>query len=128
MGGRLSQPPVARSTATRSAASRGCGVARSALLLLVTLSLPSAGQPRIAPFVPTRGGKRVPRHQVRIGVLLPIFRGASVSKPFQLDAGGTRRLAAFEHALREINNKTDGFWDDLLPNTDLMFAFHDSRR
>ena len=32
-------------------------------------------------------------------------------------------LAAFAMAINEINNKTDGLWDDLLPATRLIFAF-----
>lgn len=44
------------------------------------------------------------------------------------DGGGRRRLAAFLMAINHINDKTDGFDDDLLPNTTLKVSVYDSRR
>ena len=38
------------------------------------------------------------------------------------------RLGAFLMAIDEINNKTDGIADDLLPKTRLDFVLRDSRR
>ena len=40
---------------------------------------------------------------------------------------GVRRFAAFRLALSEINNKTDGIADDLLPDTQLRYAHRDSK-
>ena len=40
---------------------------------------------------------------------------------------GVRRFAAFRLALSEINNKTDGIADDLLPATQLLYARRDSK-
>ena len=39
-----------------------------------------------------------------------------------LDSSGVRRYAAFVQAIREINNKSDGVVDDLLPHTQLEGA------
>ena len=44
------------------------------------------------------------------------------------DSGGRRRLAAFLLAVDHLNNKTDGFWDDVLPTTQVKFVVRDSRR
>ena len=44
------------------------------------------------------------------------------------DQSGMLRLGAFLLALKEINNKTDGVADWLLPNTHLQFVLRDSRR
>ena len=44
------------------------------------------------------------------------------------DSGGRRRLAAFLLAVDHLNNKTDGFWDDVLPTTHIKFVVSDSRR
>ena len=70
-----------------------------------------------------RGGAQ---HVVRLGGLFPRFKTAESG--FKLDNAGVRRLTAFVMAIREINNKTDGIVDDLLPNTTLQFAVRDSKR
>ena len=36
-------------------------------------------------------------------------------------------LVGVQQALREINNKTDGVADNLLPNTRLLIAYRDSK-
>lgn len=63
---------------------------------------------------------------VRIGGLFPRFKTSAAA--FGLDTSGVRRLTAFVQAVNEINNKTDGIADDLLPNTRLLFATRDSKR
>eukprot|EP00966_Prymnesium_polylepis_P280195 6473822-Prymnesium_polylepis.1 len=63
---------------------------------------------------------------VRIGALFPIFKTAAAG--YGLDASGVRRFTSFYLALKEINDKNDGVADDLLPNTQLLFAFRDSKR
>lgn len=40
---------------------------------------------------------------------------------------GSQYLAAFLMAVREINNKTDGIYDDVLANTTIKFAVRDTR-
>ena len=45
-----------------------------------------------------------------------------------LDVAGIRCFSSFYLALKEINGKHDGIADDLLPNTNLTFALHDSKR
>lgn len=44
-----------------------------------------------------------------------------------VDKVEAENLAAFLMAIREINNKTDGIADDLLPNTEIVFAVQTSR-
>ncbi len=69
---------------------------------------------------------RLPIHQVRLGGLFPRFK--TDAPDFTLDNAGVKRLTAFVMAIREINNKTDGIADNLLPNTELLFAVRDSKR
>ena len=69
--------------------------------------------------VPTAGLGAVPT-VVNIGGLFPRFRTATSS--YSLDSSGVRRYAAFVQAIREINNKSDGVVDDLLPHTQLEGA------
>eukprot|EP00966_Prymnesium_polylepis_P163391 3776923-Prymnesium_polylepis.1 len=62
--------------------------------------------------------------EARLGVLLPMF---------QTEAAGygrfseSSRLGPVYQAMREINNKSDGVADRLLPNTQLLFAYNDSK-
>eukprot|EP00966_Prymnesium_polylepis_P336652 7391684-Prymnesium_polylepis.1 len=63
---------------------------------------------------------------VRVGALFPIFKTAAAG--YGLDGSGVRRFTSFYLALKEINDKTDGVADNLLPNTQLLFAFRDSKR
>ena len=64
-------------------------------------------------LVVTGGVTRI--EEVRVGVLLPIV-GSSWSP----------RLGVYQ-ALTELNNKSDGIADDLLPSVRLAFAFRDSK-
>ena len=61
---------------------------------------------------------------VRLGVLLPMF-GTAVSG-YAPQSSWSPRVSVY-HALREINNKTDGVADHLLPTTQLRFAYRDSK-
>ena len=63
---------------------------------------------------------------VRIGGLFPKFKTAAHN--FKLDTSGIRRLSSFYMAINEINNKSDGVADKLLPHTELRFAVRDSKR
>ena len=63
---------------------------------------------------------------VHLGGLYPRF--STASKNFKLDTSGVRRFTAFVQAIREINNKSDGIADDLLPNTHIVFTSRDSKR
>eukprot|EP01041_Mallomonas_annulata_P008621 gene8621-17784_t len=60
---------------------------------------------------------------IRIGGLFPQtdFHG-------NLDNIGAQYLASFLMAVREINNKTDGIADDLLPNIDLVIAVRNTKQ
>ena len=62
---------------------------------------------------------------VRIGGLFPAFRTSSHS--FARSSDGPNRLTAFLQAIREINDKSDGVADDLLPSTTLQFSIRDSK-
>jgi ABC-type branched-subunit amino acid transport system substrate-binding protein len=53
---------------------------------------------------------------VKLGVLMPMFGSTSWSP----------RTGPYQ-AFREINNKSDGVADHLLPNTQLQVAYHDSK-
>eukprot|EP00966_Prymnesium_polylepis_P309754 7156712-Prymnesium_polylepis.1 len=60
---------------------------------------------------------------VRLGVLLPMFTGkaSQTSK-----VTWSPRVGVYQ-AIREINDKTDGVEDALLPGTRLLFAYADSK-
>jgi ABC-type branched-subunit amino acid transport system substrate-binding protein len=67
-----------------------------------------------------------PPAEVIIGAQFPLHKVARFN--FIEDGGGRRRLAAFLLAVDQINDKNDGFYDDLLPNTVIKFAKYDSKR
>ncbi|KAL1527507.1 hypothetical protein AB1Y20_008897 [Prymnesium parvum] len=64
-----------------------------------------------------------PAATVRLGVLLPMF--------VWREGGHTPILGSLRHAvfqaIREINNKSDGVADGLLPHTRLVFSYSDSK-
>eukprot|EP00966_Prymnesium_polylepis_P256236 5918833-Prymnesium_polylepis.1 len=60
---------------------------------------------------------------VRLGVLLPMFGTAAAGA---LLVPWSPRVGVYQ-AIREINNKNDGVADDLLPGTQLQFAYRDSK-
>ena len=62
---------------------------------------------------------------VRIGGLFPFHSTADASSA---DVSGLARVASFLLAIAEINDKSDGVADDLLPNTRIEVALADSRR
>eukprot|EP00736_Rhodelphis_marinus_P010800 Rmarinus@m.565 len=64
---------------------------------------------------------------VLLGVLLPLHVRNSTSGAFERNRAGSEALAALDMAIREINNKTDGVSDDLLPITTLKYLFEDTR-
>eukprot|EP00966_Prymnesium_polylepis_P044191 1024304-Prymnesium_polylepis.1 len=64
--------------------------------------------------------------EVRLGALFSMFRTQAAS--YSIDSSGIRRFSSFVMALREINDKSDGIADELLPNTQLKFSFRDSKR
>ena len=43
------------------------------------------------------------------------------------NAVGAHRRAGMQMAVREINNKTDGLYDNILPNVIVQYAVRDSR-
>eukprot|EP00966_Prymnesium_polylepis_P219248 5072815-Prymnesium_polylepis.2 len=61
---------------------------------------------------------------VRLGVLLPMF-GTAVSGYTSHSTWAP--LAGAYLAFRELNNKTDGVLDHLLPRTQLIYAYYDSK-
>ncbi|KAL1499729.1 hypothetical protein AB1Y20_012416 [Prymnesium parvum] len=60
--------------------------------------------------------------QVRLGILLPMFSAGLVVTQVLWSP-----LVGVHQAIAEINNKSDGVADDLLPDTRLDFAYADSR-
>ena len=72
-------------------------------------------------------GAMIPPSELAVGAQFPLFKRTE-STP-QPDGGGRRRLAAFLLAIDHVNNKTDGFWDELLPaGPHLNVSVYDSRR
>ena len=59
-----------------------------------------------------------------IGVLSQMFKTARNNYAYSMK--GANRFAAVYMAIKEINDKTDGIADDLLPNTQIKFAYHDT--
>jgi ABC-type branched-subunit amino acid transport system substrate-binding protein len=57
----------------------------------------------------------------KVGLLFPFLDASG-----KIDDDGAQCLAAFLMAVREINNKTDGVFDDILPNTKLVVAVRSS--
>ena len=51
-----------------------------------------------------------------MGGLFPQFRLDSENK-FVVDDDGVRLMAAVQMAINRVNNKSDGMYDNLLPNT-----------
>ena len=88
---------------------------RSLLPILLLSSLPSSFS--VPPPLP---------HLLHIGGLFPIHKRSGIN--YVEDSDGRRRMAAALLALSHVNNKSDGFWDDLLPETMLNISLMDSRR
>ena len=61
----------------------------------------------------------------RIGALFPMW--LSEDEGYVADSWGVGCFSAFRLALSEINNKTDGIADGLLPDTQLQYALRDSK-
>ena len=51
-----------------------------------------------------------------VGGLFPQFALDS-NNQYTIDQAGVRRMAAVQMAINRVNNKTDGFYDQLLPRT-----------
>ena len=91
------------------------------LLLLLPLLLAARAIRASAADVP-------PRAEVRIGAQFPIYKASSSGGEPVEDSGGRRRQAAFVLAMQHLEDKQDGFWDDILPATNLSVSFYDSKR
>eukprot|EP00966_Prymnesium_polylepis_P168120 3887074-Prymnesium_polylepis.1 len=85
---------------------------------------PSITDANLAPYLPAGGCVECATCVARVGMLLPMF-GTAASGYASL-ASLSPRVGAYQ-AFSDINNKTDGVADDLLPNTRLEFAYHDSK-
>ena len=57
---------------------------------------------------------------VFVGGLFPQFHHDVV------DQAGVRYMAAVQMAINKVNNKTDGVYDNLLPNTQVCYDFSSS--
>ena len=56
-----------------------------------------------------------------MGGLFPQFRLDSENK-FVVDDDGVRLMAAVQMAINRVNNKSDGMYDNLLPNTQVCIV------
>ena len=61
---------------------------------------------------------------IKLGMLFPLLRKESMAKDF----GGANRLRHALAAIEDINNKTDGRYDDILPETEIKYTLRDSKR
>ena len=57
-----------------------------------------------------------------MGGLFPQFRLDSAGN-YVVSSGGNRRVHAVQMAIDRVNNKKDGMYDDLLPNTQVFRSF-----
>ena len=58
-----------------------------------------------------------------MGGLFPQFRRDSENK-FVIDEAGVRRMTAAQLAIDKVNDKSDGVYDNLLPNTQVRYAIY----
>eukprot|EP00966_Prymnesium_polylepis_P202636 4694530-Prymnesium_polylepis.1 len=84
---------------------------------------PAAPDSTLAPYLPSGGCVVRSNAVMRLGLLLPMF--ATEAAGFGAISWSPR--AGAYQALQEINNKSDGVADDLLPNTQLRLATTDSK-
>lgn len=66
-----------------------------------------------------------PPSDVRLGVLLPMFTTDKCGSGYCYSPWSPR--VGVYQAVRELNNKSDGIADELLPNTTLRVAYRDSK-
>ena len=62
--------------------------------------------------------------ELKICLLVPTYRASGGA----YDSGGHNRLGGALSANKEINNKSDGFWDTLLPDTTITYEWYNSAR
>jgi ABC-type branched-subunit amino acid transport system substrate-binding protein len=84
---------------------------------------PNEADVTLAPYLPSGGCIEAATGVVRLGMLLPMFGTETAGYGQML---WSPRVGAYQ-ALREIQNKTDGVADHLLPNTRLRFAYADPK-
>ena len=66
--------------------------------------------------------KKIPL-KVKIGGIFPLLKHDGTAA---VDEGGIQYLAAFKMAIDDLNNKTDGVYDFVLPCTTIDFAIQES--
>ena len=62
--------------------------------------------------------------ELKICLLVPTYRASGGG----YDSGGHNRLGGALSAIKEINDKNDGVWDDLLPSTTITYEWYNSAR
>mmetsp|Transcript_31739 Transcript_31739/g.40745 ORF Transcript_31739/g.40745 Transcript_31739/m.40745 type:complete len:1210 (-) Transcript_31739:340-3969(-) len=67
-------------------------------------------------------------NEFRLGALFPVFKTSKNDPPLAYDSGGHNRFAGMYLAVKELNNKTDGYHDRFLPDTNITIVFEDSKR
>ena len=65
--------------------------------------------------------------EVKIGGLFPTIKEFDGSS-YPIDGGGKRRQLAFLLAIDAVNDKTDGRYDGILPETVVKYTVRDSKR
>ena len=61
---------------------------------------------------------------LRVGGLFPQFQ-LDNNAGYVVDNAGVRETAAVQMAIDQVNNKSDGVYDHLLPNTQVCCLFRD---
>ena len=64
---------------------------------------------------------------IKLGLLYPTVK-QNTQGEWVIDGGGKRRQLGAVMTIEMINNKTDGFYDDLLPDTQIQYTLRDSKR
>lgn len=68
-------------------------------------------------------GQVMSQHDFRLGALFPIFQSDGT-----LDNAGVQRLHGALLAIRELNDKGDGLYDEVLPDVEVKLTLHDTMR
>lgn len=73
-------------------------------------------------WIPIRNALSLPS-KVKIGGIFPKLKHDGTG---EVDSAGVQYIAAFLMAIRDLNNKTDGLYDNILTNTAVEFALRES--
>ena len=87
------------------------------LLLLLSSVAPASSSCSSGTYAANPGEDCVPA--LKVCLLVPSYRAGNG----KLDVSGFNRLAGALSAIDELNNHTDGVWDDILPSTTIFYEW-----